>query len=102
MEAALEKSSAGKIKFGGISKQGNWLLRYLLGQAAHLAARHDGRLKSFYKKLAKKKAKSVAKTAVARKLLVKLAIMLRDQITAAEFDERGRTVGDAREAHGLK
>ena len=96
----LEKSSAGKIKFGGISKQGNWLLRCLLGQAAHLAARHDGRLKSFYKKLAKKKAKSVAKTAVARKLLVKLAIMLRDQINASEFDERGRTVGHARTEHG--
>lgn len=98
----LEKSSAGKIKFGGISKQGNWLLRFLLGQAAHLAARYDGKLKGFYKKLAKKKAKSVAKTAVARKLLVKLAIMLRDQINASEFDERGRTVGNAREAHGLK
>ena len=96
----LEQSSAGKVKFGGISKQGNWLLRFLLGQAAHLAARHDGRLKSFYKKLAKRKAKSVAKTAVARKLLVKLAIMLRDQITASEFDERGRTVGDARKGHG--
>jgi len=98
----LEKSSAGKIKFGGISKQGNWLLRFLLGQAAHLAARHDGKLKSFYKKLAKKKAKSVAKTAVARKLLVKLAIMLRDQISADEFDERGRTVGNARTEQGLQ
>lgn len=98
----LEKSSGGKVKFGGISKQGNWLLRFLLGQAAHLAARHDSRCKSFYKKLAKKKAKSVAKTAVARKLLVKLAIMLRDQITAAEFDERGRTVGHARTEHGLQ
>ncbi len=98
----LEKSSAGKIKFGGISKQGSWLLRFLLGQAAHLAARHDGKLKSFYKKLAKKKSKSVAKTAVARKLLVKLAIMLRDQINADEFDERGRTVGNARTEHGLQ
>ena len=98
----LEKSSGGKVKFGGISKQGNWLLRFLLGQAAHLAARHDSRFKSFYKKLAKKKAKSVAKTAVARKLLVKLAIMLRDQITASEFDERGRTVGHARTEHGLQ
>lgn len=98
----LEKSSAGKVKFGGISKQGNWLLRFLLGQSAHLAARHDGRLKSFYKKLAKKKAKSTAKTAVARKLLVKLSIMLRDGLTAAEFDERGRTVGHARTEHGLQ
>ncbi len=36
------------------------------------------KLKSFYKRLAKKKPKAVAKTATARKLLVKLAIMLRD------------------------
>lgn len=47
-----------------------------------------------------------------RKLLVKLAIMLRDNINADEFDVqwelsltrplRGRTVGNAREARGLK
>lgn len=47
--------------------------------------------------LAKKKPKAVAKTATARKLLVKLSIMLRDNITADEFDQRGRTVGNARE-----
>jgi hypothetical protein len=53
-------------------------------------------LKSFYKRLSKKKPKAVAKTAAARKLLVKLSIMLRDNITADEFDRRGRAVGDAR------
>jgi hypothetical protein len=50
--------------------------------------------------LAKKKTKAVAKTATARKLLVKLSIMLRDNITAAEFDQRGRTVGNARLTRG--
>lgn len=53
-------------------------------------ARYDSKFKSFYKRLAKKKPKTVAKTATARKVLVKLVIMLRDQITAAEFDQRGR------------
>lgn len=52
-------------------------------------ARSDVRLKAFYKRLAKKKPKGVAKTATARKLLVKLSIMLRDSITAHEFDQRG-------------
>jgi transposase len=85
----LEKSSAGKIRYGRISKAGSSLLRYQLGYAAHIAARSDVRLKSFYKRLAKKKPKAVAKTATARKLLVKLAIMLRDNITAEEFDRRG-------------
>jgi len=54
------------------------------------------RAKAFYKRLVKKKLKPVAKTATARKLLVKLTIMLRDNITAQEFDLRGRTVGNAR------
>ena len=92
---SLENSSAGRIRFGKISKAGSALLRFQLGQAAQIAARHDARLKGFYKRLAKKKPKAVAKTAAARKLLVKLAIMLRDNITAEEFDRRGRAVGNA-------
>ena len=95
---SVEDSSAGKIRFGKISKAGSSLLRFQLGQAAQIAARSDMKLKSFYRRLVKKKPKGVAKTATARKLLVKLAIMLRDNITADEFDRRGRTVGDARKA----
>ncbi len=98
----LEKSSASKIKFGGISKKGSWIVRYLLGQAGHIAARYDPTLKSFSKRLGKKKPKAVVKTAVARKLVVKLALMLRDHINAAEFDCRGRTAGDARRIPGLQ
>jgi transposase len=93
---SLEDSSAGRIRFGKISKAGSPLLRFQLGQAAQIAARYDTKLKSFYKRLAKKKPKAVAKTAAARKLLVKLSIMLRDNITAEEFDRRGCAVGDAR------
>jgi transposase len=96
----LERSSAGKVRFGGVSKAGSPLLRFQLGQATQIVARWDPKLKSFYKRIAKKKPKAVAKTATARKLLVKLAIMLRDNITADEFDRRGRTVGNARLAAG--
>lgn len=92
----LEKSSAGRVRFGSISKAGSPLLRYHLGQAAQIATRYDSKLKGFHKRLTKKKPKGVAKTAAARKLLVKLAIMLRDNISADEFDRRGRTVGNAR------
>lgn len=98
----VEKSSATKIKFGGISKKGSWIVRYLLGQAGNIAARSDPHLKSFAKRLGKKKPKAVVKTAVARKLVVKLAIMLRDEISAAEFDRRGRTEGAARRVQGLQ
>lgn len=85
----VERSSAGRIRFGAVSKAGSPMLRQQLGYAAHIAARLDPGLKSFYKRLAKKKPKAVAKTATARKLLVKLAIMLRDNINADEFDKRG-------------
>lgn len=98
----VEKSSAGKTRFGSISKAGSRLLRHQLGLAAQIASRSDAKLKSFYKRLSKKKPKPVAKTATARKLLVKLAIMLRDEITADEFDRRGRTVGNARLTTDLK
>ena len=98
----VEKSSAGKTRFGSISKAGSRLLRHQLGLAAQIACRSDAKLKSFYKRLARKKPKPVAKMAVARKLLVKLAIMLRDRITAQEFDQRGRTVGNARGTTDLK
>ena len=91
-----EMSSAGRTRFGSITKAGSPLLRHHLGQAAMIATRYDARLKAFYKRLAKKKPKAVAKTAASRKLLVKLSIMLRDNINADEFDRRGRTVGNAR------
>jgi transposase len=92
----VEKSSAGKRRMGGISRAGSSLCRFQLGQAASICARYDTRLKGFVKRLSKKKARGIAKTAAARKLLVKLAIMLRDNITAAEFDRRGVAVGNAR------
>jgi transposase len=93
---SLEKSSAGKTKFGGISKAGSSLVRFLIGQATMTAIRYDPKLKNFHKRLLRRKHAAVAKTAAARKLLVKLSIMLRDNISAQEFDRRGRTVGDAR------
>lgn len=109
----LERSSGSRVGFGRISKAGSGTLRFLLGQSANIAVRQDARLKRFYKRLAKKKPKAVAKTkvvleqlplnAVARKLSVKLSIMLRDEITAAEFDQRGCTaVDNARTEYGLQ
>jgi transposase len=98
----VERSSAGRRQFGSVSKAGSALLRFQVGQAAQITARFDPRLKSFYKRLAKKKPRSVAKVATARKLLVKLSIMLRDGISAHEFDQRGRTVGNARFSRGPK
>jgi len=93
---SMDQSSAGKRRFGGISKAGSPLVRFMIGQAAQTAIRYDPKLKSFHKRLARRKPKAVAKTATARKLLVKLSIMLRDNISAEEFDKRGSAVGNAR------
>lgn len=98
----LERSSGARTRFGSISKKGSPLARFFLGQSAMSAIKWDPRLRTFYRRLKKRKPASVAKVATARKLLVKLAIMLRDNIDAEEFDRRGRAVGNAREARGLK
>ena len=96
----LNNESAGKSKNKGISRAGSPLARFLLGQAANIVARYDAKFKAFYQRLARKKPKPVAKTATARKVLVKLVIMLRDQITASEFDRRGRSVNHTRRVQG--
>lgn len=82
--------------------QAGALARFLLGQSANIVARYDTKFKAFYKRLAKKKPKPAAKTAAARKVLVKLVIMMRENITAQEFDQRGRTVNDTRRVQGLQ
>lgn len=98
----MEQSSAGKVKFGSISKAGSVVLRHLLGQAMHVAARYDGELKAFYKRLAGRRSKSIAKVATTRKLLIRLFIILRDGIDYNEFKRRGATVGMPGVSHGLK
>ena len=98
----LEQSSAGKVRFGSISKAGSTVLRHLLGQVMHIATRYDGELKAFYQRLANRRSKPIAKVAATRKLLVRLFIMLGDGIDYSEFKRRGATVGMPVLFHGLK
>ena len=98
----LEQSSAGRTRFGSISKAGSFQLRHLLGQAVHCAIRYDAELKTFYKRLAHRRTKSVAKVAATRKLLIRLFIMLRDEIDYEEFKRRGSAVGMPVVSQGLK
>src|SRR5262247_4545422 len=83
-------ASADKYRLGHITKQGSSLLRWVLGQAAPNAARLDADLKRTYFTLRHRRGHAKAKVAVTRKLLVRLFIMLRDQIDYAEFRRRGR------------
>jgi len=84
----VERSSAERKFFLGISKAGSRVLRYLLVEAAHTAIRKDEDLKRFYKRLAERRGRPKAKVAVARKLLIRAYIMLRDEIDYAEFRRR--------------
>jgi transposase len=83
-----EDSSGMRRRLGGITKQGNSFMRFLLVQAGMVAARHEAELGRFYKRLVHKKHHGVAKVAVARKLLVRLYWMLRTNTPYPEVVDR--------------
>jgi len=83
-----EDSSGERKRFLGISKAGSRLLRHLLVEATLQASKKDPDLKRFYQRLVHRRGKAKARVAVARKLLVRSFIMLRDQINYAEFQQR--------------
>jgi len=85
-----EYSSAGRQRLGGLSKQGNPLLRFLWCEAAVHAVRQDPALQRFYRRKLVQKGMGKARVAVARKLGIRLYIMLRDQIDYEEFCRRGQ------------
>jgi transposase len=86
----MEDSSAARKAYGGISKAGSRLLRYLLVEAGQTAAKDDEHLKQFYRRLLPRRGKARAKVAVARKLLIRCFIMGRAEIDYAEFLRRGQ------------
>ena len=80
-----EHSSGGKQRLGSISKQGNPMMRSLLVEAGHTAARFDPQMKRVYQRLKFRRGAAVAKVAVARKLAVRLYWMLRDTADYAQL-----------------
>jgi len=98
----VERSSAERQHFLGISKAGSRLLRYLLVEATHTAVRYDEDLKRFYQRLAERRGRPKAKVAAARKLLIRAYIMLRDEIDYAEFRRRAVAARLARRSQGPK
>jgi transposase len=88
-----EESSGGRQRFGHLTKQGNRLMRFLLVEAAGIASRYDPRLQRAYRRLAFRKGAAIAKIAIARKLAIRLYIMLKDGIDYQEFCRRGSHAG---------
>ena len=89
-----EYSSGPQQRLGQLSKQGNALLRYLWCEAAMHAVKQDGELKRFYRRKLVQKGMGKARVAAARKLGIRLWIMLRDQIDYPEFCRRRRQEGE--------
>lgn len=80
-----EHSSGGRQRLGSISKQGNPMMRSLLVEAGHTAARLDLELKQDYQRLKLRRGGGVAKIAIARKLAVRMYWMLRSQANYAQL-----------------
>jgi transposase len=72
-----EHSSGGRQKLGHISKQGNQMVRWLLVEAGHGAARFDPELRRKYQRLKFRRGGAVASVALARHLAVRLYWTLR-------------------------
>lgn len=89
-----EYSSGGWQRLGGLSKQGNPLLRLLWGEAGAHAARKDLELQRFYRRKLVQKGLGKASVAVARKLGIRLWIMYN------EFYRRGQPSKHAKRHHG--
>jgi transposase len=92
----VEHSSGEKRHYGAISKAGSRLVRFLLGEAAQMAGGRDEALRQFYRRISSRRGKAKAVVAVARKLLIRAYILLRDEIDYAEFQRRGIEARPAR------
>lgn len=85
-----ERSSGKRQRLGKLTKEGNSLLRYLWTEATKHAVEKDPELKRFYRRKLVQKGMGKAKIAAARKLGIRLWIMMRDQIDYQEFCRRGQ------------
>jgi transposase len=98
----VEDSSAGRQRLGHISKQGNALLRYLLGEAAQAAVRCDADWRRRYVHLAMRREKSIAKVAMARRIAVRLYWMWRNGWEYAQSVAFGSHAGQLGTGDGVQ
>jgi len=88
-----EDSSADRWRLGHITKQGNALLRFLLGQAAQSVAQAEQQWRHQYAHLAMRRHPAIAKVAMARKLAVRLFWMWRREWDYQQLKKFGSHVG---------
>jgi transposase len=88
-----EESSSERWRLGHITKQGNKLLRFLLGQSAQSVARCEEQWHRQYAHLSIRRNKLIAKVAMARKLAVRLFWMWRNGWDYQQLKKFGSHVG---------
>jgi len=88
-----EDSSCERWRLGHITKQGNALLRFLLGQAAQSVARSEEQWQRQYAHIKMRRNKSIAQVAMARKLAVRLFWMWRKEWDYQQLKKFGSHVG---------
>jgi Transposase IS116/IS110/IS902 family len=86
-----EHSSGHRQRLGAMSKEGNSLVRCLWCEATLRVVRRDPELKRYYRRKLVQKGMGKARIAAARKLGIRLRIIMRDQIGYQEFCRRGES-----------
>jgi transposase len=88
-----EHSSGGRQHLGHITKQGNALMRFLLDEAAGVAARCRTEWRQEFCRIAARREKGIARIALARKIAVNLYWMLRRNVHYEKLLEFGSHAG---------
>src|SRR6516162_6729827 len=97
----LEDSSGDKRRLGHITKQGSSMLRFLLVEAAQVAARSIPQWRNQYFHLAMRRGRKIAKVALARKLAIRLFWMMRQAWDYEQMTKFGSHAGQPASCNGV-
>jgi transposase len=92
------RNSDRTVRHGHISKQGSKWVRFVLGEAAHVAKRRPPYAHT-HAQIAKRRGKNIATVAVARKLLARCFHVLKEVSQETTTSEKAFGAGCARESN---
>src|ERR1700726_592138 len=98
----LEDSSGNRRRLGRITKQGSSMMRFLLVEAAQVAARSIPQWRNQYFHLAMRRGRKIAKVAMARRLAIRLFWMMRQGWDYEQMKKFGSHAGQPGNRHGVK
>ena len=98
----VEDSSGERRRLGHITKQGSSMLRFLLVEAAQVAARSIPQWRNQYFHLALRRGRKIAKVAMARRLAIRLFWMMRQGWDYEQMKKFGSYAGQPGTRHGVQ